>query len=307
MLSSEMRYFLAVASAGSLSAASEQTFIAVSAISRQIRRLEAQVGAPLFERHARGMVLTEAGEIFAHQVRKSLLDMEHAIAEIKGLKAVRRTQIRVACTDGMAFNLLPRLFAAFHEQSPGVHFSLKVSSSQGVAELIRAGECDVALQFSLHPERGVEVIASWPAPVLLLLHSSHPLAQKQVTLADLSHYPVALPEQNTTVRQLFDLSCQMRGSVIEPVLTCDNFSTLYHFLLHTPQAVTICSAFTVLSEAQAHGLIMKSMGVDQLSQRTLQLQTVSGRKRSAALNLFLRFITEQMNAQDAMMRQTLVR
>lgn len=307
MLSSEMRYFLAVASAGSLSAASEQTFVAVSAISRQIQRLETQVGAPLFERHARGMVLTEAGEIFAHQVRKSLLDMEHAIAEIKGLKAVRRTQIRVACTDGMAFNLLPRLFAAFREQNPGVHFSLKVSSSQGVAELIRAGECDVALQFSLHPERGVEVIASWPAPVLLLMHSSHPLAQKQVTLADLSHYPVALPEQNTTVRQLFDLSCHMRGSVIEPVLTCDNFSTLYHFLLHTPQAVTICSAFTVLSEAQAHGLIVKSMGVDQLSQRTLQLQTVSGRKRSAALNLFLNFITEQMNAQVAVMRQPLAR
>ncbi|VEA68661.1 Cyn operon transcriptional activator [Serratia rubidaea] len=61
MISSEMRFFLAVASCGSLSAASEQLFVAVSAISRKIQRLEAQVGAPLFERHARGMVLTEAG------------------------------------------------------------------------------------------------------------------------------------------------------------------------------------------------------------------------------------------------------
>lgn len=303
MLSSEMRYFLAVASAGSLSAASEQTFVAVSAISRQIQRLEAQVGAPLFERHARGMVLTEAGEIFAHHVRKSLLDMEHAIAEIKGLKAVRRAQIRVACTDGMAFTLLPRLLAAFREQNPGVHFSVKVSSSQGVAELIRAGDCDVALQFSLHPERGVEVIASWPAPVLLMMRENHPLAHKQqVALTELSPYPVALPEQDTTVRQLFDLSCHMSGSVIEPVLTCDNFSTLYHFLLHTPHAVTICSEFTVRYEAQAQGLIVKSMGVDQLSQRTLQLQTVSGRKRSAALDLFLEFITGQMNAQHGSLR-----
>ncbi|WP_312240664.1 LysR substrate-binding domain-containing protein [Pantoea sp.] len=303
MLSSEMRYFLAVASAGSLSAASEQTFVAVSAISRQIQRLEAQVGAPLFERHARGMVLTEAGEIFAHHVRKSLLDMEHAIAEIKGLKAVRRAQIRVACTDGMAFTLLPRLLAAFREQNPGVHFSVKVSSSQGVAELIRAGDCDVALQFSLHPERGVEVIASWPAPVLLMMRENHPLAHKQqVALTELSPYPVALPEQDTTVRQLFDLSCHMSGSVIEPVLTCDNFSTLYHFLLHTPHAVTICSEFTVRYEAQAQGLIVKSMGVDQLSQRTLQLQTVSGRKRSAALDLFLEFINGQMDAQHGSLR-----
>lgn len=84
------------------------------------------------------MVLTEAGEIFAHHVRKSLLDMEQAIAEIKGLKAVRRTQIRVACADGMAFTLLPRLFAAFREQNPGVHFSLTICSSQGVAEPVSA-------------------------------------------------------------------------------------------------------------------------------------------------------------------------
>ncbi|ADU69310.1 LysR family transcriptional regulator [Pantoea sp. At-9b] len=304
MQSSEIRYFLAVVNAGSLSAASEQLFVAVSAISRQIQRLEVQVGVPLFERHARGMVLTEAGEIFAHQVRKNMLEMEYALAEIKGLTAVRRTQIRVACTDGMAFTLLPRLFADFRASNPGVLFSLKVASTQGVAELVRNGECDLALQFSLHAERGVEVIGSWPAPVLLVMHHSHPLAHaEQVTLADLSQYPLALPEQNTTVRQLFDLSCHMSGNVVEPVLTCDNFSTLYHFLLRTPLAVTISSPFTVLYEAETHGLILRSVGIDQLNQRTLQLQTQSGRPRSAALNLLLDFLHQQLNALEEPLRQ----
>ncbi len=174
----------------------------------------------------------------------------------------------------------------------------------GVAESIRAGECDVALQFSLHPERGVEVSGSWPAPVLLAMHQSHPLASRPVTLADLSYYPLALPGQNTTVRQLFDLSCQMNGSVIEPVLTCDYFSTLYHFLLHTPQAVTISSAFTLLFESEKQGLVLRSMGVDQLSQRTLQLQTVSGRQRSAALNIFLLFLQQRLTEIDSKLRQS---
>lgn len=296
MLSSEIHYFLAVVTTGSLSAASEQLFVAVSAISRQIKRLEAQVGVPLFRRHARGMVLTEAGEIFARHVRKSLLDMEYAIAEIKGLKAVRRAQIRVACTDGLAFSLLPRLFADFRAENPAVHFSLKVTGSQGVAEQIRAGECDLALQFSLHPERDVEVIASWPAPVLLVMHQTHPLADQPVNLCDLSAWPVALPEQNTTVRQLFDLSCQMSGSIVEPVLTCDSFSTLYHFLCYTPLAITLCSPFTLMYSTEANGLIMKSTGVGQLNQRTLQLQTVAGRPRNAALNLFIAFLTQRLNA-----------
>lgn len=304
MLSSEIRYFLAVANTGSLSAASEQLFVAVSAISRQIQRLEDQVGVPLFARHARGMVLNEAGEIFAHHVRKNLLDMEYALAEIKGLKAVRRTLIRVACTDGLAFTLLPRLIADFRNDNPGVLFDVKVASTQGVAEALRNGECDVALQFSLHAERGVEVMGSWPAPVLIVMHQTHPLANApQVTLADLSHYPLALPQQNTTVRQLFELASHMNGSLVEPVMTCDTFSMLFQFLLRTPQSVTICSAFTVLQEAETHGLILRSVGIDQLSQRTLQLQTQSGRPRSAALNVFLTFMLQQLDALEEPLRQ----
>jgi DNA-binding transcriptional LysR family regulator len=302
MLSSEIRYFLAVVQCGSLSAASEQLFVAVSAISRQIQRLETQVGVPLFERHARGMVLNEAGEIFAHHVRKSQLDMEYALAEIKGLKAIRRSLIRIACTDGMAFSLLPGLLAEFRQANPGVLFALNVTHSQGVAACVRAGECDVALQFSLQPERSVEVLGSWPAPVLLAMHQSHPLASRQVTLADLHGWPLALPGQHTTVRQLFDLSCQMNDCVVEPVLTCDYFATLYHFLLHTPQAVTICSAFTLLFERDTQNLVLRSMGVDQLSQRTLQLQTVSGRQRNAALTLFLQFLQQRLTEMDQQVR-----
>ncbi|MBA8865145.1 DNA-binding transcriptional LysR family regulator [Pantoea agglomerans] len=302
MLSSEIRYFLAVVQCGSLSAASEQLFVAVSAISRQIQRLETQVGVPLFERHARGMVLNEAGEIFSHHVRKSQLDMEYALAEIKGLKAIRRSLIRIACTDGMAFSLLPGLLAEFRQANPGVLFALNVTHSQGVAACVRAGECDVALQFSLQPERSVEVLGSWPAPVLLAMHQLHPLASRQVTLADLHGWPLALPGQHTTVRQLFDLSCQMNDCVVEPVLTCDYFATLYHFLLHTPQAVTICSAFTLLFERDTQNLVLRSMGVDQLSQRTLQLQTVSGRQRNAALTLFLQFLQQRLMEMDQQVR-----
>lgn len=297
MISHEVRSFLAVADSGSLSAASDKLFVAASAISRQIQRLEQQMGVPLFTRHARGMQLTEAGEIFAHHVRKNLLDMEFALAEIKGLKAVRRTLMRIACTDGLAFSLLPRLIAGFRAVNPGVLFDVTVAGTQGVAALVRNGECDLALQFSLHAEPGVEVAGSWPAPVLLVMHERHPLAQTAgITLADLSPYPLALPQQNTTVRQLFDLACHMSGYLTEPVLTCDNFSTLFHFLRHTPLAVTICSAFTLPEEAEREGLRLRSVGIEQLSQRTLQLQRPSGRPRSAAVQHFTDYLLTQLPA-----------
>lgn len=180
MLSSEVRFFLVVANCGSLSAASEQLFVAVSAISRQIQRLEVQVGTPLFERHARGMVLTEAGQIFENHIRKSLLNIEQAVAEIKGLKAERRTALRVACSNGVAFMLMPQLMARFRAEYPAVSFVLTVADTKTLARLVRNGECDMVLQFSLHPERGVEVAASWPAPVLLLMRKDHPLADRLI-------------------------------------------------------------------------------------------------------------------------------
>lgn len=294
MLSPEVRYFLAVASTGSLSAASQQLFVAVSAISRQIQRLEAELGAPLFERHPRGMILNDAGRIFESHVRRSLLGMEQARAEIKGLKAVRRTALRIACPDGLAFSLLPTLCSRFRQLNPAVSFNLTVGSVEEVADILRQGECDVAFQFSLHPERGVEVVGSWPAPVLLVMRKEHPLAEKSIRLQDLSAWPMALPDRATTVRQLFDLSCQMSGTFIEPVLTCNNFSTLYAFLQQNPLAITLCSQFTVLFQHGELNLTQRSLGIDQLTQRTLQVQTVTGRQRSAALSLFLAFVCEEL-------------
>ncbi|AUH01748.1 LysR family transcriptional regulator [Prodigiosinella confusarubida] len=298
MHSSEIRYFLAVANMGSLSAASQQLFVAVSAISRQIQKLETRIGVPLFERHARGMVLTDAGQILENHVRKSLMDMDYAIAEIQGLKAVRRTFVRVACTDGMAFDLLPGLFARFRQSTPSVTFHLVVGSAMQVSEMVRNGECDIALQFCLAPERGVEVIAVYPAPVLLLMRDEHPLARKKIHMEDLHEFPLALSHSGTTIRQLFDLSCRMSGTFLEPTLSCNNFSALYYFTLQTPNAITACSHFSVLYRARADNLTLKSVDSEQLGQRTLQVQTMAGKHRSVALSYFIDFLTEELRRES---------
>lgn len=294
MQSTEIRYFLAVAHAGSLSAASKQLFVAVSAISRQIQRLEERVGATLFERHARGMVLNDAGQILENHVRKSMMDMEHAIGEIKGLNALRRTVIHMACTDGPAFDLLPQLFIRFRQRHPGVMFSLNVGTALQVAEMIRRGESELALQFSLTAERGVDVIATFPAPVRMVMRLDHPLAATALQLADLHPYPLAMNEPGSTIRQLFDLSCRMSGIFLEPALSCNRFSTLYEFMLHTPGAILACSHFSILYKARRDGLCVKSVNIEQLSQRTLQLQTVAGKKHSAILSQFIEFVRDEL-------------
>ncbi|MFP1982875.1 LysR family transcriptional regulator [Lonsdalea quercina] len=302
MHNNEIRYFMAVASTGSLSAASQQLFVAVSAISRQIQQLEHRLGAPLFERHPRGMVLNAAGQILEHHVRRSMADMELAVAEIEGLKSVRQTTIRVVCTDGIAFNLMPTLLAKFRLTHSSVNFVLTVGSTRQVPDLVRSGECDVALKFSLSLEHGVDIVASYPAPVLVIMQDSHPLAHVGLKLADLNGYPVALPDQAATIRQLFDLSCRMNGVFIDPILTCNHFSTLYDFVLNTPDAVAICSHFSVLYRARRDGLQMRSIDGEPFSQRTMQIQTDAAKPRTAVLNAFCDFLKRELTEQDERIR-----
>ena len=294
MQSAEIRYFLAVANTGSLSGASKQLFVAVSAISRQIQRLEERIGAPLFERHARGMVLNDAGQILENHVRKSMMDMEHAIAEIQGLNAVRRTVIRMACTDGLAFDLLPQLFSRFRVINPGVMFYLNVGTAGDVSEMIHSGDVDLALQFSLVAERGVDIMASFPAPVRMVMRQNHPLAGGDLQLTDLHPYPLAMNEQGSTIRQLFDLSCRMSGIFLEPAVSCNRFSTLYDFMVQTPGAIVACSHFSIMYKARRDNLRVKSVNIEQLSQRTLQLQTPAGKKHSAAVWQFIDFIRDEV-------------
>ncbi|WJV53894.1 LysR family transcriptional regulator [Prodigiosinella aquatilis] len=303
MHSNEIRYFMAVASTGSLSAASQQLFVAISAISRQIQRLEARMGAPLFERHARGMVLNDAGHILENHVRRSVADMQLAMAEIEGLKSSRQTTIRVVCTDGIAFNLLPTMMAKFRQQHTKVNFVLTVGNARQIPELVRNGECDVALKFSLAPEHGVKVIASFPAPFMAVMKADHPLASRDFQMADLNAFPVVLPDQTATVRQLFDLSCRMSGVFIDPVFTCNHFSTLYAFLLNTPQAIAICSHFSVLYSARRDGLQVKSVNMEPLGQRTLQIQTEVSKPATVVLNYFFDFLHQELVSQDALFRQ----
>ncbi|ACS87260.1 LysR family transcriptional regulator [Musicola paradisiaca] len=303
MHNSEIRYFMAVVGAGSISAASQQLFVAVSAISRQIQRLETRLGVPLFERSARGMVLNDAGHILANHVRRSMADMELAMAEIEGLKSVRQTTIRVVCTDGVAFNLLPTMLARFREIHPRVSFYLTVGTARQVPELVRNGECDVALKFSLSPEHGVEVLASYPAPVLVFMQADHPLANKEFQLADLNAWPMVLPDQSATIRQLFDLSCRMNNVFIDPVFTSNHFSSLYDFVRNTPDAIGICSHFSILYSARRDNLRMRTVNIDQLSQRTFQIQTEMGRPRTAVLSAFFTFLRQELQIQDQRCRQ----
>ena len=228
-----LRYFLEVVRTGSVSEAATRLSVSPSAVSRQVATLEDLLGVPLFERRPRGMAPSPAGELLAAHALRNALEADRVVADIEALQGLRRGLIRVCCSAGFAIEFLPKAMAQFREQHPGMQFHLRVAAPAAVTQAVLNTEADIGLTYSRTAERDIEVQHRQVSPVIAIMRPDHPLARHaSVTLAQMHPYPVALPERDNTVRQLFDIGCSQRQLVFDPVLVSNHFETLTHFVLH---------------------------------------------------------------------------
>src|SRR5262245_32796222 len=133
LLSTASRYFLAVVRTGSISEAAALVHVAPSAVSRQVLKLEEALGCALFERQARGMVLTEAGERLAAWAGASLLDTERVAQDIRDLSGRHASRVTIACTEGFTPGFLPEAMASFRAAHPRTSVHLRVGAPHEVS------------------------------------------------------------------------------------------------------------------------------------------------------------------------------
>ena len=117
---------LAVSRSGSIRKAADQLNVTASAVNRRIMDLEQELGAPLFERRPRGVRLTAAGEVFVHYLRQQDGEVERMKSQIEDLKGMRRGTVRIACSQALALEFLPRQIGEFRKRHPFVAFDVKV-------------------------------------------------------------------------------------------------------------------------------------------------------------------------------------
>ncbi len=292
-----LRYFLEVVRSGSIREASQRLNVAGSAISRAIAQLEDLLGAQLFDRHARGMIPSAAGEVLAVHALKAAHDAERVAHDILALQGMRRGRVRIAATEGFAMEFIPRLTSDFLQQHPGIQFHLGVHPPAECTRRILHGDADIGITMSRTPESGIQVEHTQPSPVLAVMRPGHPLARfKQVSLSQLLAYPVALPEPDTTVRQLFDIACSRQRLHFEPALTSNYVGSLFGFLRHHPDGVTVSGEISIryqVARGEVVGVRLRDRGLDL---RNIEVQTLVGRTLSGVAQAFLGFLKERLAA-----------
>lgn len=294
-----LRYFLAVVKNGSISEASLKLNVAASAISRQIARLEYELDTQLFERRARGMVPSAAGELLAAHARRMQLETERVASEIQALQGLERGTVRLACSEGFAVDFIPLTIIEFRRRYQGIQFRLSVSSPAEVTRKVREGEADIGLTFSLAPERDIQVESRQRSRIQALMAREHPLAsRRQVTLAQLQPQPIALPPPETTLRQLFDICCSQQNLIFESIFTSNYTEALVNFAM-LGGGIALAGEISVRHRLLHDRLVAVPIRDSGMDARHVELQTLANRTLPAATEAFLDHLKIRLEAGTA--------
>jgi len=140
-----LQLFVAVCEQGSIGRAAEQEFIAASAVSKRLSDLEATVGAPLLERHSRGVRLTAAGDSLLHHARSLLYGLEKMQGELQEYAGGVRGHVRIHANISAIVQFLPEDLGSFARAHPEVKIDLEEHLSSEVLDAVRQGAADIGI------------------------------------------------------------------------------------------------------------------------------------------------------------------
>ncbi len=173
-----LRYFIAVAEAGSLTLAAERRLhTAQPSLSRQIRDLEYEVGVPLLTRGAAGIALTAAGQAFIGHARLALAQTEAAVA---AARRAAHPSFALGFLTGVEIDWLPAAMAILTAGVPGIEVAVSSQHSPDLAVGLMRGKLDLAFMRAEAdmPDLAYKVVMT--EPLLLVLPSDHRLASREV-------------------------------------------------------------------------------------------------------------------------------
>ncbi len=199
----QLHTFLEIVRLKSFSKAAQSCFRTQPAVSAQVRQLEQELNASLFERLGTKIALTAAGRIFAEYAEQILELRKRAQDTINELERVPRGELMIAANEATCIYVLPRVFSEFKKQFPNVQILVDRSYGDRVVEAVLDNQADFGFTQLPVAEKRLEVVKIHSDEIKALMPASHSLAHaRQILAQDLTDQPLLLPKTGTTRRRL---------------------------------------------------------------------------------------------------------
>ncbi|MCY1224310.1 HTH-type transcriptional regulator CynR [compost metagenome] len=233
----QLKYFVRIVELGSVSRAAADLYTAQPALSQQIAKLEDELGVKLLARSARGVVATDAGEVFYRHARAMLRQAELMKKDVQHAGEHPQGTVSVGLPTSAATILAPRLLAAAATQYPDIHLQITESLSGHLQELVVNGRIEMSLLFERVDGSGavretrlgahLEVAPLLIENLILLspLLPGKPVAE-EISIAEAARLPLILPGKSNLTRQIIDEAFEAAGQTPIVLAELDSLATI---------------------------------------------------------------------------------
>jgi LysR family transcriptional regulator, hydrogen peroxide-inducible genes activator len=227
----QLRYFYAVARAGSFTRAAEELGIAQPSLSQQIRALEKKVGTPLFERLGRSLRLTAFGEALLEpslHILQQVALVEDSLANLRDGVCGR---LRVGAIPTILPYLIAPHIAQFREEFPEVDLHLVEEPTPRLLEQLQSGDLDIAV--TALPVKNPDIICSelFREPLFLMVARDHPLAGKSAAdLREVASEPLLLLKEGHCLRDNVLTVCKHTKPAFRSIFESNQLESIFRLI-----------------------------------------------------------------------------
>jgi DNA-binding transcriptional LysR family regulator len=262
----QLHTFLEIVRLKSFSKAAQTCFRTQPAISAQVRQLEQELNANLFERLGTRIALTPAGRIFA-EYAEQILDLRRRAQEsIQELERVPRGELIIAANEATCIYVLPEVFSEYKKQFPNVQLHVDRSYGSRVLQAVQDNLADFGITQLPVDAKKCQIVKIHSDEIRIIVPKEHPLAgRRQVLAAEIAPYQLLLPKTGTTRAKL--------NSWLEPVeeqlqvsMELDSTEMIKRFVM-AGLGISFLAASHCREEVSAGKLVTISLGPEPMIRR----------------------------------------
>jgi LysR family transcriptional activator of glutamate synthase operon len=200
-----LRVFQAAARSGGFTRASEELHLSQSTISQHIKQLETELGAPLFLRTGRRVLVTEAGNMLLQYCERIFHDVENAAMAIRELGSLPRGTVRLGVGATTLIHRLPRVLGDYKRRFPQIDLVVETGTTEYFLQAVRSHRLDLAIVMSPSPAPGLSIRLLGREELVIVVNRHHPLALRAtIERGDLANLRFIVYARKTAMQDLID-------------------------------------------------------------------------------------------------------
>ena len=287
-----LRAFLTVAETGNVTRASQVLHLVQPAVSRQLRLLEDDIGAALFDRERHGMVLTDAGQALVGYARRVMLELDRARVEIAGTGTGVAGLVTLGLLPSTIDTLSSPLVAALAREYPGIRIRIAMGYAGTLMRWLVSGEVDAALLYGAERSAEVQTIPLIEEPLWVIGPPQAGLRRdKPVALAELAGHKLVLPSAPHGIRTLVEHACAVSNVTLD-ISAETNALSVQRSLVLGGHGLTILPPIAVAEDLQ-NGKLSGAPLADPPVARTIVLALAANRPTGRHVRVAVDLLVEK--------------